>query len=159
MAPGTQLLCFLFLLLQLFSTLCLSATFVRWHGGLQSCGAETLLWFDQSGSFGSLGRIFWVEWTEWTEWTAWQRCSDAGDWPTLEHTPSDACRTTWVGIGDNCLVKGVLFIQLIELPKCALLFRSKLMQFILWPCSNSAGGCLLYWGSKDESRTRFKICS
>ena len=53
MAPGTQLLLRLF-----FANRFLSVTFVRWHGGLPSCGAETLLWFYQSGSIGSLGRIF-----------------------------------------------------------------------------------------------------
>lgn len=138
-----------------FANRFLSVTFVRWHGGLQSCGAETLLWFYQSGSFGSLGRIF-----SGTQWNWLPRCSDAvpGDWPTLEHKASDPVQDDLAGAGENCSVK-VLFIQLIEWPKCALLFPSKWMRFILWPCFNFAGGCLLLWGSEDESRTRSKIFS
>ncbi len=97
----------------------------------------------QKHFFGSTSRALlgplagFFEWTEWTGSDAVMQVTGQ-HWNTHQVIP---CRT-WVGIGENCLVK-VLFIQLIELPKCALLFRSKLMQFILWPCSNSAGGCLL----------------
>ena len=151
---------------------------IGWHLGLSYCCDffcqsfsvcdfcevtwwTTKLWCRNTSLVLPVG-LYWVPWPDfqWNDWNGLPRCSDAvpGDWPTLEHKPSDPLQDDLAGAGDNCSVK-VLFIHLSELPKCALLFRSKWMRFILWPCFNFAGGCLLLWGSEDESRTRFKISS
>ena len=85
MAPGTQLLCFLFLLLQFFPVV----VFLRLlQGDMVDYKAVV-----QKHFFGSTGRALLGPlagfFEDGMDGMDWQRCSDAGDWPTLEHTPSD----------------------------------------------------------------------